>query len=109
MMKHSQVITGGPSYSRDMWDSHGVKMISERIDKSKKSMKQLRDFFQDAANMSFRNAQTTHKLQSMNISTSEFGTLKFVEDRYSELIGMVYHIYNNLRFCDYIIHCLLYT
>ena len=87
-MKHSQVITGGPSYSRDMWDSHGVKMISERIDKAKKSMKQLRDFFQDAANMSFRNAQTTGKLNSMNVGQHEFGTLKFVEDRYCELIGM---------------------
>jgi len=86
MMKHSQVIEGGPSYSRDMWDNHGIEMIKERIDKSRKSMKQLRDFFQDAANMSFRNAQTTHKLQSMNTDSVEFGTLKFVEDRYCELI-----------------------
>ena len=87
MMKHSQVIEGGPSYSRDMWDNHGIKMITERIDKSRKSMKQLRDFFQDAANMSFRNAGITHKLQSMNTEGTEFGTLKFVEDRYCELIG----------------------
>ena len=97
MMRHSQVITGGPSYSRDMWDPHGVKMISERIDKAKKSMKQLRDFFQDAANMSFRNAQTTGKLQQLNIAQNEFGTLKFVEDRYCELIGNMY------RVCIYII------
>eukprot|EP01084_Bolivina_argentea_P138863 244380_1 len=82
----NQQITGGPSYSRDMWDSHGVKMISERIEKTKKSMKQLRDFFQDIANMSFRNASTMHKLQSLNVGNSEFGTLKFVTDRYSELI-----------------------
>eukprot|EP00484_Ammonia_sp_Unknown_P001339 CAMPEP_0197020542 /NCGR_PEP_ID=MMETSP1384-20130603/1356_1 /TAXON_ID=29189 /ORGANISM="Ammonia sp." /LENGTH=709 /DNA_ID=CAMNT_0042448193 /DNA_START=39 /DNA_END=2168 /DNA_ORIENTATION=+ len=79
-------MTGQPSYSRDMWDVHGVKMISERIERSKKAMKSLRDFFQDAANMSFKNAQTQHKLQSLNIGQSEFGTLKFVEDRYCELI-----------------------
>jgi len=86
MMKHSQVIEGGPSYSRDMWDNHGIKMITERIEKSKKSMKQFRDHFQDSANMSFRNAQITHKLQSTNNENTEFGTLKFVEDRYRELI-----------------------
>eukprot|EP01084_Bolivina_argentea_P238347 400442_1 len=86
MMKNTQVITGGPSYSRDLWDAHGIKMIAERIDKAKKSMKHLRDFFQDSANMSFRNAQTTHKLQGYKIGDDEFGTLKFVEDRYCELI-----------------------
>eukprot|EP01084_Bolivina_argentea_P088351 159529_1 len=36
--------------------------------------------------MAFRNAQTLHKLQTMNIGQCEFGTLKFVEDRYSELV-----------------------
>ena len=87
-MLNQQKITGGPSYSRDLWDIHGIKMISERIDKSKKAMKSLRDFFQDSANMSFRNASTMHKLTTMNISQSEFGTLKFVQDRYCELIGI---------------------
>merc|ERR1719204_63567 len=85
-MKQAQVIQGGPSYSRDMWDAHGIKKISERIDKERRGMKQIRDFFQDAANMSFRNAQITHKLQSLDTEAAEYGTLKFVEDRYCELI-----------------------
>eukprot|EP00485_Elphidium_margaritaceum_P004995 CAMPEP_0202691800 /NCGR_PEP_ID=MMETSP1385-20130828/6409_1 /ASSEMBLY_ACC=CAM_ASM_000861 /TAXON_ID=933848 /ORGANISM="Elphidium margaritaceum" /LENGTH=670 /DNA_ID=CAMNT_0049347253 /DNA_START=38 /DNA_END=2050 /DNA_ORIENTATION=- len=85
-MAHAQSISGGPSYSRDMWDTHGVKMITERIDRSKKSMKSLRDFFQSSADTSFTNAKTTHKLQAMNIGEAEFGTLKFVEERYGELI-----------------------
>ena len=89
-MRNSQSITGGPSYSRDMWDPHGVKMISDRIEKTKKSMKQLRDFFQDIANMSFRNASTMHKLQSIEVGKSEFGTLKFVTDRFAELIGILF-------------------
>eukprot|EP01084_Bolivina_argentea_P194171 333124_1 len=75
-----------PSYSGDLSDDHGIKMISERIARTGRTMKHLRDFFQDSANMSFINAQTLHKLQMMNIGQSEFGTLKFIIDRYSELI-----------------------
>ena len=51
--------------------------------------------------MSFRNASTMHKLQSIEIGKSEFGTLKFVTDRYAELIGIFINLY--LRFCDYIL------
>ena len=35
-----------PSYARDLWDSHGLKVISERIKRDEKAMKSLQNYFQ---------------------------------------------------------------
>ena len=75
-----------PSYARDLWDSHGIKMIKERINKTEKSMKSLQTFFNDISSQAFRNSQVYHKLPTYNVSSVEFGTLKFILDRYGELI-----------------------
>jgi len=75
-----------PSYSQDLWDPHGFKVITERIEKEKKMMKNLSNFFQSVSEMSFGDSKTLHKLSSIKLGETEFGTLKFVTDRFTELI-----------------------
>ena len=35
-----------PSYARDLWDNHGLKVISERIKRDEKAIKSLQNYFQ---------------------------------------------------------------
>ena len=44
--QRSMISEQPPSYARDLWDSHGLKVISERIKRDEKAMKSLQNYFQ---------------------------------------------------------------
>lgn len=83
--KESEYDEQNDHYALNMWDDHGIKTIQQRVKKSMKSMKQLLDFFQEIANMQFKNSTIFEKYPNNTISENEAGTTKFILDKYASV------------------------